>query len=72
MEEVSAVIYAKSAAKMVFLPILYATIIYFQSDITDTGSEIIDQPGDLILSHYDFIIIGSGSAGKYNTYYYYL
>jgi len=44
-------------------PILYAVIIfYFQSDVTETGSEIIDQPGNLILGHYDFIIVGGGSA----------
>jgi len=67
MEAVSALIVSSLARKMAFLPILYATIIYFQSDETYTGSGIKDQPVDMLLSHYDFIIIGGGSAGKNNT-----
>jgi len=62
--EVSALRYSKSKSKIVFLSMLYATYIYYRSDITDTESnEITDLPGDKILAHYDFIIVGGGSAG---------
>jgi len=56
---------------MYFLGILYATIIYYnREDVADnTASGIKDLPADSILSHYDFVIVGGGSAGKNNTYY---
>lgn len=46
-----------------FLPVLVATIAYFHYEVNDPESRIIDQPGDLILDQYDFIIVGAGSAG---------
>jgi len=68
--EVSALRYSKSNSKIVFLSLLYATYIYFRSDITDTEADVItDLPGDMILGHYDFIIVGGGSAGKNNKIY---
>jgi len=57
-----------SVKKMAFLSVVYVIIIYLQSDVTDSGSRIKDQPGDLIHSIYDFIIVVNGSAGKNNTY----
>ena len=67
---ISAIIIAKGASKAAaFLPLLFLTIHYFQRNAIDTGSTVIDQPGDLILSHYDFIIVGAGSAGKNNNIY---
>lgn len=47
-----------------FLPVLVAAIAYFHYEVTDPESRIIDQPGDLILGEYDFIIVGAGSAGR--------
>eukprot|EP00102_Acyrthosiphon_pisum_P005117 XP_001949407.2 PREDICTED: glucose dehydrogenase [FAD, quinone]-like [Acyrthosiphon pisum] len=63
MEAVSAFIVASLGKKIAFLSILSATIIYFQGDVTVTGPGINDQPIDKLLSHYDFIIVGGGSAG---------
>lgn len=48
-----------------FLPVLVAAIAYFHYEINDPESRIIDQPGELLLSEYDFIIVGAGSAGEY-------
>ncbi|XP_060859346.1 glucose dehydrogenase [FAD, quinone]-like [Metopolophium dirhodum] len=50
---------------MSFLAVLFATMMYYYNgDLFDeTSSGIIDLPGDSILSHYDFIIVGGGSAG---------
>ncbi|CAH1731842.1 unnamed protein product [Aphis gossypii] len=53
----------KSASKVAFLPILFATINYFYNDKNYAGSGIIDMPGSLLLRQYDFIIVGAGSAG---------
>ncbi|XP_060857130.1 glucose dehydrogenase [FAD, quinone]-like [Metopolophium dirhodum] len=65
MLEIAAIIVPKVTRKMSFLAILYATILYFyQDDVADeTASGIIDLPGDSILSKYDFVIVGGGSAG---------
>eukprot|EP00102_Acyrthosiphon_pisum_P027932 XP_016665142.1 PREDICTED: glucose dehydrogenase [FAD, quinone]-like [Acyrthosiphon pisum] len=63
MEAVSALIVSSLGKKISVLSILYATIIYFQGDVTDTGPGINDQPIDKLLSNYDFIIVGGGSAG---------
>jgi len=67
--EVEALRYTKSKSKIVFLSLLYATYIYYQGDITGAKSGITDLPGDSILSHYDFVIVGGGSAGKNNAIY---
>jgi len=67
MEKVSAFIVSSLGKKMAFLPILAATYIHFQGK--HTGPEINDQPIDTLFSHYDFIIVGGGSAGKNNIYY---
>jgi len=65
------IIIPKLAKKMYFLGILYATILYYYrgDEADNTASGIKDIPGDSILSHYDFVIVGGGSAGKNNTYY---
>ncbi|XP_055845345.1 glucose dehydrogenase [FAD, quinone] [Episyrphus balteatus] len=45
-----------------FIPMLVAAIAYFQyEEIMDPESRIV--PSEVILDHYDFIIIGAGSAG---------
>jgi len=72
MEKVSAYIVSSLAKKFAFLNILSATIIYFRGDVTNTGPGINDKPIDMLLSRYDFIIVGGGSAGKNNIYYTYL
>lgn len=54
-----------------FLPVLVAAIAYFHYEVNDPESRIIDQPGDLILDQYDFIIVGAGSAGENNILFYY-
>jgi len=46
-----------------FLPVLVAAIAYFHYEVTDPESRVIDQPGELILTEYDFVIVGAGSAG---------
>lgn len=46
-----------------FLPVLVAAIAYFHYEVNDPESRIIDQPGELLLNEYDFIIVGAGSAG---------
>lgn len=47
-----------------FIPVLVAAIAYFHYEVNDPESRIIDQPGDLLLDEYDFIIVGAGSAGE--------
>lgn len=54
-----------------FLPVLVAAVAYFHYEVNDPESRIIDQPGDLILNQYDFIIVGAGSAGENNILFYY-
>ncbi|XP_001947912.2 glucose dehydrogenase [FAD, quinone]-like [Acyrthosiphon pisum] len=64
MLDINAIIVPKVRRKMSFIAILFATIMYFkQGDEADTSSGIIDLPGDSLLSNYDFIIVGGGSAG---------
>jgi len=71
MDQAYSIIIPKIARKMYYLAILYATIIYYRGDVADdSASGIKDLPRDSILSHYDFIIVGGGSAGKNNTYLY--
>lgn len=48
-----------------FIPMLVASIAYFQyEEIMDPESRAADVPSDEILDHYDFIIVGAGSAGS--------
>lgn len=54
-----------------FLPVLVAAVAYFHYEVNDPESRIIDQPGDLILDQYDFIIVGAGSAGENYIWFYY-
>lgn len=49
-----------------FLPVLMAAIAYFHFEVNDPESRIIDQPAELFLTEYDFIIVGAGSAGEYS------
>lgn len=70
MDRAYSIVLPKIARTMYYLSILYATTIYYRGDVANyTGSGIKDLPKDSILSHYDFVIIGGGSAGKNNTYY---
>lgn len=48
----------------VFVPALIAAIAYFQYDLMDPESRPIDMASDFLLDHYDFIVVGAGSAGK--------
>jgi len=77
MEQITAIVASnlakKLAVQMAFLPLLCATIKFFRSDVIDIASApSIDLPGESLLSHYDFVIVGGGSAGKNNSYYSYL
>lgn len=47
-----------------FVPMLVAAIAYFQyEEFVDPESKPINIPTENLLSHYDFIVVGSGSAG---------
>ncbi|XP_017851680.1 glucose dehydrogenase [FAD, quinone] [Drosophila busckii] len=47
-----------------FIPMLMAAVAYFQyEEIMDPESKPSDVSSDEILDHYDFIVIGAGSAG---------
>ncbi|XP_073948384.1 glucose dehydrogenase [FAD, quinone]-like isoform X2 [Choristoneura fumiferana] len=46
-----------------FVPMLVATIAYFQFDQTDPEGRLTDIEESQMLADYDFIVIGSGSAG---------
>lgn len=48
----------------VFLPALIATIAYLQYDLMDPESKPIDMETTELFDTYDFIVVGSGSAGK--------
>ena len=57
---------AVSAANSVgwFMPMLVAAIAYFQyEEFMDPEQRPIDIPMDKMMAEYDFIIVGSGSAG---------
>lgn len=47
----------------VFVPALIAAIAYFQYDLMDPESRPIDMNTEFLLDQYDFIVVGSGSAG---------
>jgi len=64
---------AEAASKVAqFLAVLLATVAYFNPEGNDSDSNITDQPSDLILDQYDFIIVGAGSAGENNILFYYI
>lgn len=45
------------------LPALITAIAYFQYDLMDPESRPIDMNTELLWDNYDFIVVGSGSAG---------
>lgn len=49
----------------VFLPALIATIAYLQYDLMDPESKPINMETAELYDTYDFIVVGSGSAGKF-------
>lgn len=53
-----------------FMPMLVAAIAYFQYEMMDPESRPIDVPSDELLSAYDFIVVGAGSAGIIHAYIY--
>lgn len=46
-----------------FVPVLIAAIAYYQYDTMDPESRPINIESDYLLDHYDFIVVGAGSAG---------
>lgn len=47
-----------------FIPVLIAAIAYYQYDLMDPESRPINVETMFLLDHYDFIVIGAGTAGK--------
>lgn len=47
----------------VLLPALITAIAYFQYDLMDPESKPIDMDMEYLFEEYDFIVVGSGSAG---------
>lgn len=45
------------------LPVLAATLVYFQFEVMDNEAPLINVPSEMLLPSYDFIVIGGGSAG---------
>ncbi|XP_076222089.1 glucose dehydrogenase [FAD, quinone] isoform X2 [Nomia melanderi] len=46
-----------------FFPVLAAALVYFQYEVMDSEAPPINIPSEVLLPSYDFIVIGSGSAG---------
>ncbi|XP_076181308.1 glucose dehydrogenase [FAD, quinone] [Ptiloglossa arizonensis] len=46
-----------------FFPVLAAALVYFQYEVMDNEAPPINIPSEVLLPSYDFIVIGSGSAG---------
>lgn len=46
-----------------FFPVLAAALVYFQYEAMDNEAPPINIPSDELLTSYDFIVIGAGSAG---------
>lgn len=49
----------------VFLPALIATIAYLQYDLMDPESKPLNMEMNELHDSYDFIVVGSGSAGNF-------
>ncbi|XP_077299158.1 glucose dehydrogenase [FAD, quinone] isoform X1 [Arctopsyche grandis] len=56
---------AASASSQVawFIPMLVGAIAFFQYEMMDPESRVADTESDELLKEYDFIVVGSGSAG---------
>ncbi|KAK9308517.1 hypothetical protein QLX08_001509 [Tetragonisca angustula] len=46
-----------------FFPVLAAALVYFQYEVMDNEAPPINIPSEVLLPSYDFIVVGSGSAG---------
>lgn len=48
-----------------FFPVLAAALVYFEYEVMDNEAPPINIPSEVLLPSYDFIVIGSGSAGMF-------
>lgn len=68
MSAISASLYGLGAGAAsnlaVFIPALVAAVAYYQYEQSDPETRPINMPTEELLETYDFIVVGSGSAGK--------
>lgn len=53
-----------SSSGLSLFPIIAAILAYFHFEVLDNEAPPINVPSEMLLSSYDFIIVGGGSAGK--------